>query len=32
MTPVWLIPHWAQILVGVFVLVVIVLSFGNFKQ
>jgi len=28
----WLIPHWAQILVIGFVVVVVVIAFGNFKQ
>lgn len=28
----WLIPHWAQVVVVVFVVIALVLALGNFKQ
>ncbi len=32
MSPHWLVPHWAQYVIEAFIVVVIILAFGNFKQ
>ena len=32
MSPHWLVPHWAQYVIEGFVLIVLVLALGNFKQ
>ena len=32
MSPHWLVPHWAQYVIEAFVLLVLVLALGNFKQ